>query len=116
MTTGYQNRNHVSIIERELIREHTESLEVEMIAPGLVRSNIETTGIELLDLLNCGVKIGDQAVVFFYKARVFCKQMDDVHDGLDRLMRNARQGVIAEIVRGGEIKIGDEITYCSEDI
>lgn len=107
-SSGRPNKNHVSLIEREQIADHAYSLGLEDISPGLVRSNIETTCIHLLNLVDCSVKIGDTAVVKFYKKRVPCKQMDDVEPGLFKLMKQ-KQGVIAEIIVSGQIKVGDTI-------
>ena len=113
-TTGETNRNHVSLIEREQIDEHASKLNVGHITAGLVRSNIETRGINLLQLAGCDVRIGDTAVVEFYKGRIPCKSMDEVHPGLQKIMKK-KQGVIAEIKISGIIRIGDKITMLEEE-
>jgi hypothetical protein len=124
--TGKQNYNHLSLIEREQIVEHAieisyvsnrsflekiffNSENFNEIMPGLIRSNIETTGINLMNLLDCKVMIGDTAVVRFYNPRIPCRQMDLIYPGLQKIMRNDKQGVLAEVVISGEIKVGDII-------
>lgn len=105
--TNKPNINHVSLIEREQINNHMMSISVGKIDPGMVRSNIETTGIDLVSLIGQYISIGDTAVLYFYKARIPCWKMDVIHDGLQKLMKFKRQGVIAEIIISGNIKTGD---------
>src|SRR5215475_5867715 len=47
--TGRPSRRQVSLIEREQIAEHAAALGLQSIAPGAVRANIETLGINLMD-------------------------------------------------------------------
>ena len=106
--TGQPSRRQVSLIEREQIAEHAAALRLPAIPPGAVRSNIETIGINLLSLLGCEVEIGG-AVLRFYAPRDPCAKMDALCAGLRALMMNNRQGVLAEVVRSGTIRIGDAI-------
>jgi MOSC domain-containing protein YiiM len=107
--TGKPSRRQVSLMEREQISEHAATLGLQTIAPGAVRANIETLGINLVDLIGRQVQIGD-AILFFYEPRKPCQQMDDLCQGLRALMENNRQGVMAEAVRSGRIRVGDRIT------
>jgi MOSC domain-containing protein YiiM len=106
--TGEPSRRQVTLIEREQISEHAVALGLPSIAPGAVRSNIETTGINLISLLNREVEIGG-AVLRFYAPRDPCTKMDAICQGLRALMMNSRQGVLAEVVRSGTIRVGDAI-------
>jgi MOSC domain-containing protein YiiM len=106
--TGAPNRRQISLIEREQISEHATALGMESIAPGLVRSNIETTGIDLIGLIGSEVEIGE-AVLFVYAPRDPCAKMDAICQGLRERMMNKRQGVMAEIRRSGKIRVGDEV-------
>ncbi|MCD6049762.1 MAG: hypothetical protein K0Q55_1165, partial [Verrucomicrobia bacterium] len=47
---GRPTRRQVTLIEREQIAEHATILGLESIAPGVVRSNIETDGVEFSKL------------------------------------------------------------------
>ncbi len=49
--SGRPARRQVTLIEREQIAEHAVVLGLESIAPGAVRSNVETLGIDLERLL-----------------------------------------------------------------
>lgn len=114
--TGNPNINHVSLIEREQISDHRDRLNMsEQIVPGMVRSNIETTDINLTALIDHYVSIGETAVVRFYRARSPCWKMDIIKDGLQKSMKCNQQGVIAEIIISGDIKIGDIIKLISKE-
>ena len=107
-STGGPSRRQVTLIEREQIAEHAVARGLEAIAPGAVRSNIETEGVNLVSLLGRQIQIGS-AVLFLYAPREPCAQMDAICQGLRALMLNNRQGVLAEVVRSGSIRRGDAI-------
>src|SRR6266567_2773268 len=106
--TGGASRRQVSLIEREQIAEHAAALGLKTIPPGAVRSNIETLGLGLVGLIGRDVQIGE-AVLFLYEARDPCSKMDAICQGLRELMMEQRQGVMAEVRRGGRICVGDGI-------
>ena len=106
--SGTPNRRQVSLIELEQISEHAAALGLKSIAPGRVRSNIETMGVDLIALIGHEVEIGD-AVLFLYAPRDPCAKMDAICQGLRERMMNQRQGVMAEIRRSGRIQVGDEV-------
>jgi hypothetical protein len=107
-STGQPSRRHVSLIERELISEHATALGLQTIPPGAVRSNIETFGVDLMELVGKEIQIGE-AVLHFYEPRTGCEKMDRICQGLRELMKDNRVGVIAEVVRSGKIRVGDSI-------
>ncbi len=106
--TGQPAKRQVTLMEREVISEHAAALGMQTIAPGAVRSNVETTGIELVSLIGKEVEIGE-AVLFFYEHRTPCEQMDQICQGLRKLMDDRRQGVLAQVRRSGRIRVGDSI-------
>jgi hypothetical protein len=106
--TGQPSRRQLSLMEREQIAEHAVALGMESIAPGAVRANIETEGIDLVQLIGKKVRIGE-AIVFIYEGRLPCGQMDAICVGLRALMENNRQGVMAEIIQSGVIRKNDSI-------
>ncbi len=107
-STGLPARRQVSLIAREQIAGHAVALGLETIAPGAVRANIETLGVDLLALLDRHVAVGG-AVLYFYEPRTPCHKMDAVCTGLRALMADRRQGVMAEVIRSGRITVGDAI-------
>jgi MOSC domain-containing protein YiiM len=106
--TGKPARRQVTLIEREQIAEHAAGLGLAAIEPGAVRSNVETTGIDLIALVGKEVTIGE-AVLFLYAPRDPCEKMDAICKGLRERMLNNRQGILAEVRRSGRVRIGDEI-------
>ena len=108
---GGPGRRQISLIAREEIARHAATLDLPSIAPGAVRANIETTGIDLMSLVGHQVKVGG-AVLFFCEPRTPCWKMDLIAPGLQKLMSMGRQGVMAQVISSGEIRVGDQI--CAE--
>lgn len=106
--TGQPTQRQVSLIEREQIAEHALALGWSSVAPGAVRSNIETTGLDLIALLGREVRIG-QVILFFAAPRDPCAKMDALCQGLRERMMNRRQGVLAQVRRSGKVSVGDYI-------
>jgi MOSC domain-containing protein YiiM len=107
--TGEPTRRQVSLIEREQIAEHAAALGLQTIATGAVRSNIETEGISLVPLVGRELAIGE-AVLLLSAPRDPCAKMDAICQGLRSLMMEHRQGVLAQVVRSGKIRVGDAIS------
>jgi len=106
--TGEPSKRQVSLIEQEQLAEHAAMLGLKNIASGQARANIETTGIDLQKLVGKRVQIG-AAVLLFYAPRTPCEKMDRICQGLRKLMENARQGVMAQVVQSGEVRVGDAV-------
>jgi hypothetical protein len=106
--TSQPSKRQVSLIEQEQIAEHAATLELQSIPPGAVRSNIETVGINLVALVGSEIEIGE-AVLFLYAPRDPCAKMDAICQGLRELMLNNRQGVMAQVVRSGKVRVGDRV-------
>src|SRR5438552_4013753 len=109
---GQPRKRQVTLIEREQIGEHAAVLGLAGIAPGKVRSNIETDGISLINCLAKQLQIGE-AILLIYDPRTPCAQMDSVAPGLRELMKNSRQGVLAQVIRSGTVRVGDSIRLLS---
>jgi len=107
-TTGEPTRRQVTLMEREQISEHAIALGLLEISPGAVRSNVETTGIDLVALVGRELAIGE-AVLFLAGPRDPCEKMDAICRGLRERMLNNRQGVLAEVRRSGTVRVGDPI-------
>jgi MOSC domain-containing protein YiiM len=105
---GQPNRRQVSLIAREEIARHAAALGLAEIQPGAVRSNIETIGLDLVSFLGREMEVG-KAVLLFYEARTPCWKMDRIAPGLQAMMSQARQGVLAQVIRSGRIRAGDAI-------
>ena len=81
-----------------------------------MRANIETTGVSLISLLGQHIQIGE-AILHLYEARKPCEKMNAICAGLRSLMEPNKQGVLAQVIRSGRIRVGDGIsiaeTNCS---
>ncbi|HWX21969.1 MAG TPA: MOSC domain-containing protein [Candidatus Binatia bacterium] len=113
--SGKPSRRQVSLIEREQLAEHAAVLGLPAIVPGAVRSNIETSGVNLVGLVGREIEIG-QAVLFLYAPRDPCEKMDAICRGLREQMMSHRQGVLAEVRRSGTIRVGDPIRVRQEGV
>jgi MOSC domain-containing protein YiiM len=105
---GEPSRRQVSLIAREEIARHAAAVGLPEIVPGAVRSNIETSGIDLVSFLGREIEVGE-AVLLIYEARTPCWKMDRIAPGLQALMAQKRQGVLAQVIRSGWIRTGDSI-------
>jgi MOSC domain-containing protein YiiM len=104
---GKPSKRQVTLIEREVVEEHAAAVESDF-DHGDVRSNIETTGINLIELIGKDVRVGE-AILHFVEPRTPCAKMDALAPGLRALMENGRQGVIARVIQGGRVQPGDSI-------
>ncbi len=110
---GQPSKRQVTLIEREVIAEHAAQLNLSFIPPGKVRSNIETEGMDLVDLAGRMIRIGS-AVLYLYERRTPCARMDAICLGLRKQMENGRQGMLAQVIESGSIAVGDPIVLASD--
>ncbi len=106
--SGEPSKRQLTLIEREQISEHAATLGLPSLPPGVVRSNIETLGLDLVALVGRQVQVGT-AIVLFYEPRTPCEKMDRLCPGLRGLMENGKQGVLAQVIRSGTVRIGDVV-------
>ena len=105
---GQPSHRQITLMEREQINDHGAAFGIE-ISPGRVRSNIETSGLKLVELVNRDIQVGD-AVLHISETRTGCAKMDAICHGLREASGNGRLGVIAQVVKSGTIRVGDEIS------
>lgn len=113
--TGQPSRRQLSLMEREQIAEHAAVLGLNTIAPGAVRANVETEGIELVALVGQYVRIGT-ALIYLYEPRDPCSKMDEICQGLRELMVPQKQGVMAEVIESGTVTVGDKISVENQPV
>lgn len=110
------NLRQVHLLHEELLRELNER--GFPLRPGMLGENVTTSGVDLL-LLPAGtrLRLGDTAVIELTGLRNPCSQIESFHEGLlaavvqrgedGRISRKA--GVMAIVVHGGIIAVGDRI-------
>lgn len=93
---------------RQVLLIEAETLERMGLASGAVKENITTRGIELMALaIGTRLHIGG-AVLELTKACTPCARMDELRTGL-RAELQGQRGMMARVLVGGEIGVGDEI-------
>ena len=95
---GYQ----VLLIDRETL----ESLDL---AAGDVRENVTTAGTDLVSLAGGDkLALGSEVLLQISKPCAPCSRMDEIRPGLQRALEG-RRGMLASVVSGGTVRVGDEI-------
>jgi len=107
-STGLPTRRQVTLVGRETLAGHAQTLGIECIQPGHARSNLETEGIDLAAWVGKRLKVG-AALLEVVECRTPCAKMDAVRPGLRLLMAAPGQGVLARVVESGAIRVGDAI-------
>ncbi len=97
-----KSRRQVLLIEQETL----ESLKL---APGAVKENITTRGIDLTSLpVDTRVFLGDEVELRITGPCHPCGYMDEIRNGLQEELRG-RRGVLAWVKQGGRVRVGDAI-------
>lgn len=107
-STGGPSKRQVTLIERETLARHAAALGIPPLAPGIARSNIETSGIDLSTTIGHRLRVGT-AVLQVVEPRTPCEKMDAIAPGLRTLMEAPNQGIIARVLESGHARIGDPI-------
>lgn len=107
---GGRNR-HLNIMTREVM----DSLATEgyKTRPGEMGEQITVTGLNLIDLgEGTRVRLGD-AVIEVVKPRTGCDRFEAIQ-GLSRVQAKDRLGVMARVISGGTIRVGDPVALVVE--
>ena len=103
------SKRQVLLMEREII-------EKLRLAPGIVKENVTTQGIDLA-LLTEGQRLAiGEAVLEVTEPCHPCERMDAIRLGLQEELRGQR-GVLCRVLSAGRIKVGDSIqTLAAETV
>ena len=94
------------------------------LAPGRRGENVTTRGVDLLGLATgTRLQLGDEAVVEVTGLRNPCVQLDHIQAGLldacverdGAVVTRRKAGVMAVVVRSGEVRVGDPIAVVAPD-
>jgi MOSC domain-containing protein YiiM len=96
-----QGRRQVLLMDRE-------TLDVFELAPGIVRENVTTEGLDVN-----GLVIGQRLQIGEVELQVSavcdpCEQIEALRPGLQAAMQG-RRGMLCRVARGGSLRRGDEI-------
>ena len=109
---GFEGCAHANPPKREVLfvsREHLDGLDLE---PGQIRENITVDG-EDVQAWEIGSRVrAGEALFEVTMVCDPCHRMDELRDGL-REQLEGRRGMLARVVEGGEVTVGDpvEIVY-----
>jgi len=94
---------------RQVLLIEQETLDALGLMPGQVKENITTHGIELMRLFfKQRLKIGDEVILEITKACSPCSRMEEIRQGLMQEIAG-RRGMLARVISGGTIRVGDSI-------
>ncbi len=95
---------------RQVLLMDEETLEAFGLTCGEVRENITTSGIDLAATpAGATLALGDEVVLKITGPCAPCARMDEIRPGL-RLELDGKRGMLASVVRGGTIRVGDAIS------
>lgn len=100
--------------QRQVLLMDVETLTDLGLAPGVIKENITTQGLDLRSLRNGQrLRIGEALLEVTLPCEP-CKLMDDIRPGLQQQLRG-RRGMLCRVVQSGLIRPGDAITLLAEE-
>jgi len=107
---GKSRKRQVTLIQSEHLKV-VESVLKKEVDPALTRRNIVVEGINLLSLKDKQFSIGEEVVLEFTGLCHPCSRMEtNFGTGGYNAMRG-HGGITTKVIKGGMIKIGDEVIY-----
>lgn len=108
---GIEGDKHASAAStRQVLLADKEALDAVGVLPGTIKENITVEGIDVMRLpAGTRVRLGRSAVLEINAVCEPCFRMDEIRDGL-RAELEGRRGMLARVVHGGAISVGDSIT------
>ena len=102
VSKGARTKRQVLLIDQE-------TLDKFELSPGEVKENITTSGIDLHSLEEGQhLTLGDEAVVEITGHCAPCGRMDEIREGYSTALEGQR-GMLASVIRGGEIAVGQSV-------
>ena len=103
-------RRQVILLEEEAWADAVAELGVDL-DPTTRRANLLVAGIRLEGTRGRTLRVGPTRLRIFTECTP-CYQMDQAHPGLKAALRPRwRGGACAEVIEGGEIRLGDEVVW-----
>ncbi|NIR45975.1 MAG: MOSC domain-containing protein [Gemmatimonadetes bacterium] len=94
---------------RQVLLLEEETLEALGLAPGVVKENVTTRGIDLAGLpVDTRLRLGSEVELWITGPCRPCDLMDEIRDGLQEEIRG-RRGVLAWVKHGGRVRVGDVV-------
>ncbi len=108
---GIEGDKHASAAsKRQVLVADREALDAVGVTPGTIKENITVEGLDAMSLpTGSRLRLGESAILEITSICEPCFRMDEIRDGL-RLELVGRRGMLATVVAGGAISVGDRIT------
>jgi len=105
---GLEGCAHANPPRREVLLVSKQHLDALGLSPGAIRENVTVDGLDVHDwAVGEQVRVGD-ALLEITMVCDPCHRMDELRDGL-RAQLHDKRGMLAHVVEGGEIALGDAI-------
>jgi MOSC domain-containing protein YiiM len=105
---GFEGCAHANPPRREVLLVSKQHLDALALSPGAIRENVTVEGADVHDwAVGQQVRVGE-ALIEITMVCDPCHRMDELRDGL-RAQLHDKRGMLAHVVEGGEIGLGDAI-------
>jgi MOSC domain-containing protein YiiM len=105
---GFEGCAHANPPRREVLFASKEHLDAVGVEPGAIRENVTVEGADVHSWpVGQRVRVGE-ALFEITMVCDPCHRMDELRTGLRALLED-RRGMLAHVVQGGEVAVGDEI-------
>jgi len=100
----------VTLVSRSALEHVRSEFDIDLF-DGRHRRNVVVDGLDVVDLIDTRFRIGE-AVFEGTRRRPPCAHVEEVADeeGVARALRDERGGICADVVEGGTLEVGDDLT------
>jgi MOSC domain-containing protein YiiM len=96
--------------DRQVLLADKEALDAVNVQPGTIKENLTVEGLNVMELPpGSRLHLGATAVLEITKVCEPCFRMDEIRMGLKEELVG-RRGMVARVINGGSISVGDRIT------
>jgi MOSC domain-containing protein YiiM len=108
---GIEGDKHaVATSHRQVLLADQEALDEVGVEPGTIKENLTVEGLHVMGLpAGTRIRLGERAVVEITEVCEPCFRMDEIRMGLQAELVG-RRGMVARVVNGGSIAVGDRTT------
>jgi MOSC domain-containing protein YiiM len=108
---GIEGDKHASAAsKRQVLLADKEALDAVGVLPGTIKENVTLEGVDVMQLsAGSRLRLGRSAVLEITAICEPCFRMDEIREGLQQELEG-RRGMVARVVQGGIINVGDPIT------
>jgi MOSC domain-containing protein YiiM len=103
------DKHAVATSDRQVLLADQEALDEVGVEPGTIKENLTVQGLHVMGLpVGSRVRLGESAVLEITNVCEPCFRMDEIRMGLKAELVG-RRGMVARVITGGSIAVGDRI-------